>query len=415
MARRYTPKPKVRLGSNLKRRETATTTTQNNKTRLNRTLEHQFTFEESESSSSSSSSSDEREGDKDDNAKSADGDVVDPPVNQDPFAYVGKTTADEFPSTQGELCELHSYDSRFNSKGEQIVLRTGSKYDFENEAIKSPEAALVLTRYISLGKVHSTSLEIRSPYIKKALKEVIGSYPGVNIDSERSVRLYDKPKCLFHYRLELEKYAEASDDAPMNQHVAFCLGDMERALSKELSIYNSVMAGNTAMPRLNFDELWMAFKPGSLIYMRDQDSEYVYKFRDMDEDEDNRGRRFWALEVDGVESNGKTFGLVERICHIHRFDGYKPLTDLAIFPLVLHPEVDRIREKLLARGKKYVAHSGTHYRMYDGVQKPPAGARSEERAQGVKQVPGSPIHEKDAVANVVRAGATPDHGGRPYI
>ncbi|KAF2833877.1 P-loop containing nucleoside triphosphate hydrolase protein [Ophiobolus disseminans] len=364
-------KPKVRFGPKFKRRSKAISSTHSSSTRLNRNIQPEVC--PSEDFESASSSSAEVENEVDDTSST--GDVVESEVKQDPFAFVGETTANDHPISQGELCELHSYDSRHDSKGHRIVLRTGSKYEFDGEEVKSPEAALVLTRNVVHGKVVSISLEIRSPYIKKALKEVIASYPGVNIDSEQSVRLHGKPRCLFHYRHELEEYARTSVGASMKQHVAFCLKYMEKALAKELSIYNNMMMGKTSMARINFDELWMAFKPGTLVYLKSQGSEYVYRLKDMDEDDDHHENSYWSLDLEKVESNGKSFGLVHEHRSIRRFEGYKALTDLEICPLLYHKEFERIREDLLARGRNYVALSGVHYRMYDGAQKPAAGAR----------------------------------------
>ncbi|KAF1913314.1 P-loop containing nucleoside triphosphate hydrolase protein [Ampelomyces quisqualis] len=310
-----------------------------------------------------------------------------PAANQDPFAFVGNTTcATEPTGRQGELCELHSYDSRINPKGEEIVLRTGSKYEYDEVAVRSPQAALVLVRYIKHGKVIFTSLEIRSPYIKKALREIVGSYPGVNIDSQQSVILKDIPHCLFHYRHQLREYAETSGDPLVKQHVQFCLKYMERSLSKELSAYDSMMGDTNATPRMDFYQLWMAFKPGSLVYRKEQDSEYIYKFKDMTKSMDKDNHRTWSFQLDRIESNGKDFGYVKVMLDVCHFDGYKALTDLPVFPLAFHKERDRIQQELLARGEKYVSLSGVHYRIYHGAQKGAGGPELEYRDWGIKKV-----------------------------
>jgi hypothetical protein len=225
------------------------------------------------------------------------------------------------------------------------------------------------------------SLEIRCSYIRKALEEVI--------DSEQSVRLYGKPQCLFHYRHdELEQHAQASDNASMKQHVTFGLEYMEKSLYNELSTYNNMMTGRASVPRINFDELWMAFKPGSLVFVKGQGSDCVYRFK---EDEYSHGWRSWPLELERVESNGKIFRLVEKLHHIYRFDGCKVLTDLAVYLMVYHKESDEFREQLLARGRKYFAFSSVHYRMYDGAQKSAASVHDDAQGQNVKQAMADPV------------------------
>lgn len=113
----------------------------------------------------------------------------------------------------------------------------------------------------------------------KALEEVIGSYLLVNIDSDRSIRLYDKPRCLFHYRHELKECADATDDESTKLHVLFCVRYMQKALRQEISTFDNMTEADT--PRMNYENLWMVFKPGTPLYTQDEDSEIVYKFKEM--------------------------------------------------------------------------------------------------------------------------------------
>jgi hypothetical protein len=292
---------------------------------------------------------------------------------------------------RGKLCELHSYDSRFNSKGEPVVLRTGSNYGYKIDEEQSPEAAIVQIRYVSHGKVTLTCLKINSPYIQRALREVIGSYPSVNLDSHYEILLHGQPQCLFHYRRELEQYAAAADDTSMKEHVTFCLKYMNKALSKEILAFDAMTQSEGAVPRVNFEDLWMAFKPGCLVYTRMTGTEYVCKLVDVSRDEDEKRRDCWLLEVRRIEFNGKEFGYSDFGFQIPQFDGFKSLADLAVFPLVYHKEYERVRTELLARGKKYVSYSGVHYRKYDGVPFPALGAPRELQGHGMKQVWRTPL------------------------
>ncbi|KAJ4365558.1 hypothetical protein N0V83_008177 [Neocucurbitaria cava] len=357
ITRGHTSRPSVRFISKAKEKSTAIPS-RNGKTRLNRATQHRTCPPEDYENTSSSSIDEKSE------AKDLDGIEVDksnPLIEKDIFAYVNETTVDD--GQRGELCELHSYDARVNSKGEEVLLRTGSKYEFNDEKEKSPEAALVFTRHVRFGKVRYTSLEIKSPYIKKALKEVIGSYPGVDIDLDRSIRLLDKPQCLFHYRHELEQYAAAADDRPMKEHVIFALKYMEKALCKEISTYEDMAQVEGAIPKLRYEDLWMAFKPGALVYTKKEGVERIYKFKEMYETEDDNDRPLWKLNTEVILYNGKDFGFLDRDVDIYRFEGYKVLTDLKVFPLVFHKDYKRVYEELLLRGRKYVSLRGVQHRI----------------------------------------------------
>jgi hypothetical protein len=52
----------------------------------------------------------------------------------------------------GELCEVHMYQVRYDSRGERIVLQVGSSSELPREQDPSHEAALVLTKFYSLSK-----------------------------------------------------------------------------------------------------------------------------------------------------------------------------------------------------------------------------------------------------------------------
>jgi hypothetical protein len=298
----------------------------------------------------------------------------DPNVEEDPFAILEETVIDD---KIGKQCELHTYDARYDKKGELVFLRTGVKTDITLNEERSPESALVLTRYFNRAKfMYQKALLIRSPYIKAAMQKVIRSYPGVSMDSKTDTILFDEPKCLFHFRDELEEYAQNSDDPQIKDHISFCLTYMRKSLHDHISGYDNNMNRSSKAPGLEFKRLWMAFKPGDLLYMRKGDSELVYRLKDMslmeegedddDDDENQISGMKWLLHIEQLQTDGKVFGCVDHWEKIPEYEGYMALQELAIFPLKYHNEAERIREELTARGKKYVSLSGIHYRKFKG-------------------------------------------------
>jgi hypothetical protein len=167
---------------------------------------------------------------------------------------------------EGEACEIQMYQVRYDSRGERICLQTGSRSELEWEREPSHEAALVVTRFYSpLKELQSTRLAIQSPHIKKALRDVVGSYPGIDINSKGPIYLFDEPRCLFHYYDALETYAAAKDKT-VQRHVKLCLQYVAKNLREEIAAYNSMMKNEAVTPGLEYKNLWMAFKPGALIY-----------------------------------------------------------------------------------------------------------------------------------------------------
>jgi hypothetical protein len=201
----------------------------------------------------------------------------------------------------------------------------------------------------------------------KAIKDVIVEYPEVDIDIfSSSIHLFEKPRCLFHYRNELQQYAEGSDKSLMKEHVAFCLKYMSRSLAKEISSFNAMMQGQVTDPGITYHELWMAYRPGTLVYRKGQDSERIYKFISMDENQDDKDRYFWHVNLEQLESNGTAFGRTKDCIHIYRYDGFRALKDQEICPLEFVEGLADLKKRIRSRGQKYASLHGVHYRMYEG-------------------------------------------------
>jgi hypothetical protein len=276
---------------------------------------------------------------------------------------------DEEAGSDGEECELHVYEQRFDTRGERVVLRAGTKSELLPPKRKSHRACLVLTRHYSLSqRLSYTVLEIQSRHIIKALREVIGTYLGVDFTSEPIV-IQEPPRCLFHYRDELRRYAEKSDNQQLKSHLQLCLQYMEKTLHQEIKIFQSSVSKVSSSPELDHRHLWMVFKPGCLVYEKRDGIEGLSRLRSMDEEEedDSFELREWRLHTERVGFVGSAVGLMHHSLEIDRYEGRKPVCELKAVPLHLHPENKRIRHDLLERGRKFISLCGIHHCFYDGV------------------------------------------------
>ena len=86
------------------------------------------------------------------------------------------------------------------------------------------------------------------------------SYLEVNINSSGNFPVFDKPRCLFHYRSELEAHASMRQDQEARNHVAFCLRYIAKYLRREIFGYQNNMQDKEVIPGIEFQDLWMAFK-----------------------------------------------------------------------------------------------------------------------------------------------------------
>lgn len=239
-------------------------------------------------------------------------------------------------------------------------------------------SALVKTRFwTQKGDVQRTETEIRSPFMKLALKHIIPEFKDVNIDVKHIV-IENEPRCLFHFRDELFMHGMMLPEASESQlHVSFLLQYMHQELSTAILAHTVNIELQQPKPAMDFINLWTIFKPGELVCI--PPSMYttvkcnrVILFKSMTLS--CRCIRPWCMlthswNIRGysLDSDGENLGYVE-VCHrIRYFDSHKELSSLNVLPLQYHHQQEEIRSQLLSRGRKFISLQGVHYRKYTGV------------------------------------------------
>lgn len=271
--------------------------------------------------------------------------------------------------SDGEDCELHVYERRFDTRGEEIVLRAGTKSSFMPPKRKSHRACLVLNRHFDRrGTFSYTELEIQSLHIVKALRKVIGTYPGVDF-AAKFVTIKEPPRCIFHYQDELQQHAEASENDQLKSHIQLCLEYMKKILNQEIKMFKASIFNVSVSSELEHRHLWIVFKPGCLVYEKKKGIERLLRLRRIRDikEEDSEQIKSWRLSTDFIYYRGSDIGFVHDRIEIERYDGCKPLCELAAVPLHFHPEKERIQHDLVERGRKFLSHCGIHHRFYDGA------------------------------------------------
>jgi hypothetical protein len=272
---------------------------------------------------------------------------------------------DETDPRRGQKLEIRMYEARFNSVGTRVTLSAGAKRGtvYSADPGKHPESALLVTRFYDRDKdLEYTQMEVRSPYIRAALRAVVKEYPGLTFDTG-SILIRDEPRCIFHYRDELRDHGLGLEDETAVQHLVYFLNYMYTSLSREISSYYTFMESSTAAPGIEHDFLWMAFKPGSLLFHTSKGIKRILRLRSM-----QKGRfETWRVEAEKLAYNGENLGRVNVIINIPWYDGYRPLQELKVYPLYYHPNQSEIYQDLVARGRKYILLRELSHRFYSGV------------------------------------------------
>ncbi|UKZ46573.1 hypothetical protein TrVGV298_000778 [Trichoderma virens] len=275
-------------------------------------------------------------------------------LDQDFFVEKGVSPGTIVTEGSGIDCELKRFNSIYNSKGDKIVLEAESTKNLKVEKERSFPTALVLTQYFNKDQSPGRKeLVIKSPYMKAALKAL------------------GEPRCLFHYRDEFRKYCANLEDQTAVKHVLFLMKYMCWELAAQISLYRDNMIVDRGTESLDHQYLWMAFRPGDLIYVsaKSHEDERIYRLISME----YKGgfistfELIWSIKALCIVSDGDKFREYEVELTIDQFNGIRRLHTLPIFPLKYHPEATRIHAQLLERGKKFCRLYSSHYRQYNGI------------------------------------------------
>ncbi|KAK4040193.1 P-loop containing nucleoside triphosphate hydrolase protein [Parachaetomium inaequale] len=286
------------------------------------------------------------------------------------------TGPQRMPQGTGLTCEVKSFESVYDARGERRLLQAGTSTAVQTCSYShSFRSALVVTRFWKHDRRPDyTTLELRSPHMKAALKAVVPAYQTHDI-ATRHIILRDEPRCLFHYRAELQAYGTILEDREAADHVFYLLRHLQNTLWLEMYNFSAYMEDPSLVPSLDFINLWMAFRPGDLVYIPDSRPKSaghgrIYRFVEMERcrcDVPSCPNSEWTLTLDGITSDGVMIGHRREKVTLQPYDGFQQLQELPAFPLKYHPDEQDTRQRLAVRGAKFIQLHGYHYRQYSGI------------------------------------------------
>ena len=75
----------------------------------------------------------------------------------------------------------------------------------------------------------------------------------------------------------------------------------------------------------------------------------------------------WYIECRGLSHDGTDYGYVDSEIKVASFPDNKLISDLNIYPLKYCENREAVRDRLIARGKKFCSLTGCHYQSYTGL------------------------------------------------
>lgn len=121
---------------------------------------------------------------------------------------------------------------------------------------------------------------------------------------------------------------------------------------------------------ITFELLWALWKPDTLAYTTtygSHDEPRVFKVDTAEKHYHMSKGHFYHVDGRYFEYDGKQHGYGSFVEEISEFRGAKKITSLSCYPLKYRKDEERVRQELIARGKKFVTLSGVNYKSHHGM------------------------------------------------
>jgi Domain of unknown function (DUF7025) len=206
----------------------------------------------------------------------------------------------------------------------------------------------------------TSTVTVQSPLIRDALGEVFEGYPGISM-APQQVEFTFPFRPFLHRWAEFIKYEEEIADKEIERHLKL----LRDIVEPELQPFFNAKDECEKHKVISFDSLWTIFSPGALVYWKINGTENIMRLTTSSQWL-NMGRSQYRLLGQQVDWNGRYFGFAQVSRFIYEYDGTRSILDLEVMPLLMHPDCDAIKQRLINRGRKFEELRGYHFKAYDG-------------------------------------------------
>ena len=257
------------------------------------------------------------------------------------------------------------YQSKPDNRGKTTWVDTYP--DDLQEAAENAETAkyALLIRnskcYDGRKKLQIDSIVVQSPLLKEALGTVLKNYPGITTSLDRLT--FRAPFQPFVHRWKaLLDVLETVEDPETKGHLELFHRVIEQELRDDLKARDDFILNGV----ITYDTIWMIFEPGTTVYSAEDGENCAAKFNNGNY-QSTRCGNYYGLSCQNVDWDGESFGFGNIQLNVPEWQGTKKITKLSAYPLEYHPNLAKVKEQLVARGKAFEDLSGYHYKNYQGI------------------------------------------------
>ncbi|KAF5968187.1 AAA family ATPase [Fusarium bulbicola] len=234
----------------------------------------------------------------------------------------------------------------------------------------SAKYALIVRREKEHGEIDESvlslhSITVQSPLLKKILGPVFKGYKGINTNLKKLE--FHAPFREFFYRWDEFKQADPrsdSDDSSEECSHYKLLADIIHAEIKPRIGQATDLLNNGV---ISFDYVWTLFEPDVEVYTKIEGRDRLFKLSSGNYSKTPDGAVAYVLNVRFIDTDGDTFGYTETSLTILPFENILPILELDVIPARLCPDFDRVRERLVQRGRLFESLQGINHKTYSGM------------------------------------------------
>jgi hypothetical protein len=262
-------------------------------------------------------------------------------------------------SLDGTVTKLYRHVCQYNScppRWSKFPANEEEQVDLTKNVAQDP----IVHRHEYVDKAWVTkSFTIHDKAMQKLLNKVLANYQDLDMALEEWTfkppyrALVHRWDCL----KELQAAAVGEEKAAAGPLVEFLTPILAPSVN---ALFQTKLTG-----KVSFENVWQIFQPGELVMTKFYGTEVVCRVLKYERIETNCAL-YWNITFEYVDWNGESCGYSTTSTKIGYFGGFRRVTALPVYPLSFEDDAQKIKERMIARGRRFEHLRGYHFMTCDG-------------------------------------------------
>jgi len=265
----------------------------------------------------------------------------------------------ENPSLDWTVTRLYKHVCHYNScppRWSKFPANEEEQVDLAKNVTQDP----IVHRHEYVDKAWVTkSFTIHDKAMQKLLNKVLANYHDLDMALEEWT--FKPPYRALVHRWDtlkdLQAAAVGEEKAAADPLVEFLTPILAPSVN---SLFQTKLTG-----KISFENVWQVFQPGEHVMTKFYGTEVVCRVLKYERIETNCAL-YWKITFEYVDWNGESCGYATTSTKIGYFGGFRRVTALPVYPLSFEEDAPQIKERMIARGRKFEELRGYHFLTCDG-------------------------------------------------